>query len=612
MARRLAREDYTVGWVCALEIELAASQEMFDEEHEDLERDEYDNNLYSLGRIGDHNVVIVCLPSGSIGTNPAATVATQLRSTFRSVRFGLMVGIGGGVPGTEADIRLGDVVVSEPRQSYSGVVQYDSGKATPSGFQRTGFLAPPPAVLLGAVAKVRANHHRQRGQLSENISKLRRLPKFRREDAGPDILFEATYNHEGGQTCQSCRSDKRVDRRSRRDNGTVVHYGTIASGNQVMRDAAMRDKVSAELGGVLCFEMEAAGLMVTFPCLVIRGICDYSDSHKNKAWQAYAAGVAAACAKEVLSVIPRATAPNTSTAHGGANGSVSGVSNAIPNGSSVGVQQPRSSIISQGFFASPESLCRAVQQGDVEGVRALIASCFESMETLLAPVQITDESGFTGRWKDYWGVSTLERRTTALHCAVESEGEKSREILQTLLAALPRRAVDPVGYINIVYAMNTCRRASGKFILAPDDGGKHMQCCTVLTWAAMLGNIEAVNMLIRAGADVNSRRNWLRVTPLMGQCFLAADTSRSVEATRSLLAGGAHYDLQDCKGNTALHLALCVGNSDIAMELLNAGASATISNHEGLRACDIVIAITGLSPEVKIATLASQHRGWLR
>src|SRR3569833_1250680 len=126
MARRLAREDYTVGWVCALEIELAAAQDMFDEEHEDLERDEYDNNLYSLGRIGDHNVVIVCLPSGSIGTNPAATVATQLRSTFRSVRFGLMVGIGGGVPGTEADIRLGGVVVSEPRQSYSEVVQYDS------------------------------------------------------------------------------------------------------------------------------------------------------------------------------------------------------------------------------------------------------------------------------------------------------------------------------------------------------------------------------------------------------------------------------------------------------------------------------------------------------
>jgi nucleoside phosphorylase len=83
-----------------------------------------------------------------------------------------------------------------------------------------------------------------------------------------------------------------------------LHYGTIASGNQVIRSAAERDQVSAELGGVLCFEMEAAGLMDSFPCLVIRGICDYADSHKNKRWQVYAAGMAAVYAKGLLSVIP--------------------------------------------------------------------------------------------------------------------------------------------------------------------------------------------------------------------------------------------------------------------------------------------------------------------
>ena len=62
--RRLRREEYTVGWICALPIELAAAQEMLDAEHEDLEQDEHDNNLYSLGRIREHNVVIVCLPGG--------------------------------------------------------------------------------------------------------------------------------------------------------------------------------------------------------------------------------------------------------------------------------------------------------------------------------------------------------------------------------------------------------------------------------------------------------------------------------------------------------------------------------------------------------------------
>ena len=92
--------------------------------------------------------------------------------------------------------------------------------------------------------------------------------------------------------------------RQPRRQGVTVHYGTIVSANREMSDAAQRDRVSAELGGVLCFEMEAAGLMNSFPCLVIRGICDYADSHKNKTWQAYAAGTAAACGKEVLSVIP--------------------------------------------------------------------------------------------------------------------------------------------------------------------------------------------------------------------------------------------------------------------------------------------------------------------
>src|SRR5262245_17343122 len=105
MSRRLRREDYTVGWICALPVELAAAQEMLDEEHEDLERDDDDDdeNLYSLGSVARHNVVIVCLPAGRIGNNPAAAVATQTRATFKGIQFGLMVGIGGGVPSPEAD-----------------------------------------------------------------------------------------------------------------------------------------------------------------------------------------------------------------------------------------------------------------------------------------------------------------------------------------------------------------------------------------------------------------------------------------------------------------------------------------------------------------------------
>jgi nucleoside phosphorylase len=180
MARQLRRDDYTVGWVCALPVELAAAQEMLDEEHPDLELDPADNdeNLYALASVGGHNVAIVCLPAGRIGNNPAAAVATQIRATFKKIRFGLMVGIGGGVPSAEADARLGDVVASQPHGTFAGVVQYDMGKTTPSGFERTGSLNSPPQILLAAVARVKANELRGRSKLSEHVAKLRASPSF--------------------------------------------------------------------------------------------------------------------------------------------------------------------------------------------------------------------------------------------------------------------------------------------------------------------------------------------------------------------------------------------------------------------------------------------------
>jgi nucleoside phosphorylase len=306
-----------VGWICALPIELAAAQEMLDEEHGDFEREAGDGNLYSLGSIAGYNVVIVCLPAGRIGNNPAATVATQMRATFKGIQFGLMVGIGGGVPSAAIDIRLGDVVVSQPDTTFGGVVQYDAGKMTPSGFERTGALNSPPQILLAAINKVRANEYRGRSKLCEYLSTFSVNPKFQRGKAGPDVLFQASYDHAEGPTCAKCSTDRQEIRQPRDSEMEVaIHYGTIASGNQVMKNARTRDRLSRELGGILCFEMEAAGLMNSFPCLAIRGICDYADSHKNKTWQPYAAGTAAAYAKELLSMIPPIEAPKTLTVRG--------------------------------------------------------------------------------------------------------------------------------------------------------------------------------------------------------------------------------------------------------------------------------------------------------
>jgi len=211
---RLSREAYTVGWVCALPIELAAAQALLNEEHDDLEQGGNDSNIYTLGAIGKHNVVLACLPAGQTGIGAAAAVATQLKATFKWIRFGLMVGIGGGVPSQKNDIRLGDVVISQPDQGHGGVIQYDFGKATPTGFMATGFLNAPPQVLLSAVSKMRARHLGGRKELDQYVSKAcekEHLAHFTRESAGPDCLFEASYNHVEGLTYEQCGTDHLLD-----------------------------------------------------------------------------------------------------------------------------------------------------------------------------------------------------------------------------------------------------------------------------------------------------------------------------------------------------------------------------------------------------------------
>ncbi|KAN0069077.1 hypothetical protein V8E54_012706 [Elaphomyces granulatus] len=301
--------DYTVAWVCALPLEMAAAKSMLDEIHPNLPTNSNDQNTYVLGKIDAHNVVIACLPSGVYGTTSAAIVANQMRFTFPAIRFGLMVGIGGGVPTKEADIRLGDVVVSKPTGDFGGVVQYDFGKTVGQGvFERTGTLNKPPQMLLTAIARLQADQMMKISRIPEFLAEMIATYPGMRTDftyrgQEQDRLFDATFDHHELQnTCDTCDISRLVTRPVRDKHDPVIHYGLIASGNKVIKHGGTRDKLGQELG-ILCFEMEAAGLMDNFPCLVIRGICDYADSHKNKQWQGYAAATAAAYAKELLSVI---------------------------------------------------------------------------------------------------------------------------------------------------------------------------------------------------------------------------------------------------------------------------------------------------------------------
>ena len=299
------RDQYTIAWICALSLEMAAARAMLDEIHEPLPRITGDSNAYTLGRIGQHNIVIACLPEGQYGTVNAASVVVNAIRSFASTRAVLMVGIGGGVP-SQADIRLGDVVVG------TRVMQYDLGKIVGAGqIQSTGIWKQPHTPLSTAVSSLRAKHD----QSSSQIPVILKERAYSRPEE-PDQLFPSTYDHiSSTSSCVECDLSKLLPRSRRKTHDPQIHYGAIASGNQVMRSAIQRDLLAQQLK-VICFEMEAAGLMGTDPpCLPIRGICDYSDSHKNKAWQPYAAAAAAAYAKEFVMELPVFTEDRPRVAH---------------------------------------------------------------------------------------------------------------------------------------------------------------------------------------------------------------------------------------------------------------------------------------------------------
>ncbi|KAL3707747.1 hypothetical protein TMatcc_005729 [Talaromyces marneffei ATCC 18224] len=300
-----SRDLYTVGWISALPLERAAATAMLDEKHEkplDFNQPHSDSNSYTWGRIGDHNVVIASLAAGKYGTTSAAATALPMLVSFPQIRIGLLVGIGAGIPRPDKgrDIRLGDVAVSQPRGNSAGVIQYDLFKAK-AGNQREGvaFLNRPPEVLLHALANIQAEHELEPPKLLEYIDEA--MGRYSK-------LAKQGYVHQGFENDRLFKTsdpNEETQRRPRDSTDPEIHYGIIASGNTLFKDAAYRDAILEDIGDeCICFEMEAAGLMNNFPCLVIRGICDYADSHKNDRWQRYAAITAAAYAKEILAFVP--------------------------------------------------------------------------------------------------------------------------------------------------------------------------------------------------------------------------------------------------------------------------------------------------------------------
>ncbi|KAG7134438.1 hypothetical protein HYQ45_007581 [Verticillium longisporum] len=155
------------------------------------------------------------------------------------------------------------------------------------------------------------------------FKKVSALAVYGRPSAKSDILFPEDYPHNPGRTsCAACDQSKAMHRPERQR--SKIHHGLIASGDSVLKSAALRREAMHSLSDVLCFEMEAAGLMGEFPCVVIRGIADYADSHKNDEWHHFTAAAAAACTKELLSYLDPEDIPAACTDSVGAAGTDDG------------------------------------------------------------------------------------------------------------------------------------------------------------------------------------------------------------------------------------------------------------------------------------------------
>jgi len=259
-----------------------------------------DPNDYSIGFIpardglGKHAVLVAMQKKPA--NNTAAAVVSHIPRSFPNVEAVLVVGIAGGIPNPkspENHVRLGDVVVS----NYYGVLQYDHLKVDPHHIEIRTAAAPPSAQLLGYVNRL----------TSEALLGKRPWEAL----IGSSRL--AWVQRPGNETDRLYSSDEpEVEISHPEESGRVpgqpkIHVGMIASSNILLKDPKLRDLLRERRA--LAVEMEASGVadstwMANLTYIVIRGVCDYCDTHKNDLWQGYSAFAAAAYSRSLIATIP--------------------------------------------------------------------------------------------------------------------------------------------------------------------------------------------------------------------------------------------------------------------------------------------------------------------
>ncbi|EED14887.1 conserved hypothetical protein [Talaromyces stipitatus ATCC 10500] len=346
-----SRDEFEIAIICALPVERDAVEALLEVEYEtdglSYRKAEGDMNTYTTGRLGNHHVVLAYMPG--MGMVSAAAVASNLRISFRNIKLGIVTGICGGATETTAgaEILLGDVIVS------TSVTQIDFGRQYPHRFIRKkevedtvgrgsheirAFVEKMSEYLVSTRLRAKTNSY------SSEICSRREFLKSAYPGPEKDQLYPAGMPHRhweqgvcpicdscntsGDDVCEKalrtsckelgCDRTKLVQRyRLREAVGTrfsenqlltaemqdarkaSIHFGRIACGNQIIKSGQDRIRIATE-EGVIGFEMESAGTWDYIPTIVIKSVCDYADSHKDKHWQAYAATTAAACTKAVL------------------------------------------------------------------------------------------------------------------------------------------------------------------------------------------------------------------------------------------------------------------------------------------------------------------------
>lgn len=317
---KLSRFDYHVAWIApGPEVALDPARLMLDQEHDtpDLYH-QFDYNTYLFGSMNGHNVVIATTPPGLRMNANAGRLAAPMFNTFPNIKMVLLVGIGGGVPKDPPDtdtlqnIHLGDVVVGCTVDGKPAVVDYNSGISGVDGLELHGTINRADWILLQPLGYLQSNYRFQKTNFAVHINKLLRFNQGAYDHPGlqHDKLFRGDYHGphtaRDNKDCENCDPRQIIQRNSRSEEHAkhlVFHMGRIGTANTVIANGKQRDEISNKLNGIQCFEGSAAGVDASRQCLVIRGISDYCDAHKNGLFKHYAAGRAAVFARELLGMI---------------------------------------------------------------------------------------------------------------------------------------------------------------------------------------------------------------------------------------------------------------------------------------------------------------------